>query len=113
VRAFQAAHPPLAVDGSAGPQTKAALQAALSHGTTTAGAELGGWRVATNADVVRDGVGARFAEMLAQPVGTRSESELHNGRIWCFQVVSHLTHPHLTTHSKDVVAYLAPPSLAA
>jgi hypothetical protein len=112
VRAFQAQHPALVVDGAAGPQTKAALAAALAHRTTTAGAELD-WRLATNADVVRDGVGPRFAEMLAHPVGARSESEIHNGRLWCFQVVSHLTHPHLTTHTKDVVAYLAPPSLGA
>jgi hypothetical protein len=78
-----------------------------------AGAEPSDWRLATNADVLRDGVGARFAEMLSHPVGSRTEAEIHNGRTWRFEVVSHRTHPHLTTHAKDVVAYLAPPNIAA
>jgi hypothetical protein len=113
VKAFQASHPPLTVDGVAGPQTKAALQSALSSAAYAAAGEAPSWRFATNADVIRDGVAARFAELLSQPVGSRSESEVHNGRTWCFEVISHRTHPHLTTHAKDVVAYLAPPRLAA
>jgi peptidoglycan hydrolase-like protein with peptidoglycan-binding domain len=113
VRAFQAAHPPLAVDGAAGPQTKAALQNAVSTATYAAAGAAASWRLATNADVIRDGVAARFAELLSHPVGSRTENEVHNGRTWCFEVISHRTHPHLTTHAKDVVAYLAPPRLAA
>jgi peptidoglycan hydrolase-like protein with peptidoglycan-binding domain len=113
VKAFQAAHPPLTVDGAAGPQTKGALQSALSATTYASAGAAPAWRLATNADVLRDGVAARFAEVLAHPVGSRTESEVHNGRIWCFEVISHRTHPNLTPHAKDVVAYLAPPQLAA
>jgi peptidoglycan hydrolase-like protein with peptidoglycan-binding domain len=113
VKAFQAAHPPLAVDGAAGPQTKAALQSAVASATFAAAGGASSWRIATNADVIRDGVAGRFAELLSQPVGSRTDSETHNGRTWCFEVISHRTHPHLTTHAKDVVAYLGPPRLAA
>jgi hypothetical protein len=113
IRAFQAAHG-LTVDGVAGPITKAALQDALAQvGTYAAAGEFSHWRLATNADVLRDGTGFRFSELLAHPAGTRSECEVHNGRRWCFQVISHRTHPHITTHAKDVIAYLVEPRVAA
>jgi peptidoglycan hydrolase-like protein with peptidoglycan-binding domain len=113
VKAFQAAHPPLTVDGAAGPETRAALQSAVLTATYASAGVAPSWRLATNADVIRDGVAARFAELLSQPVGSRTDGEVHNGRTWCFAVISHRTHPHLTTHAKDVVAYLAPARLAA
>ena len=81
--------------------------AAATTTTTT-----GTWKLATNADVTRDGVANRFAALLAQPVGTETLPEVHNSRTWKFRVISKQTDPALTSFTKDVKGYVLQPLAA-
>jgi peptidoglycan hydrolase-like protein with peptidoglycan-binding domain len=83
----------------------AAPAAAVSFGA-------GSWTPATDADVARDGTAARFATLLAQPVGT-TVNENYGGRHWQFRVVSSQTDPGLTTFAKDVKAWVWTPAATA
>jgi hypothetical protein len=64
------------------------------------------WKLATDADVARDGVQSRYAALLSSPVGTEVQ-EMHNGRLWKFRVISNKTDPSLTTFAKDVKGWIA------
>jgi peptidoglycan hydrolase-like protein with peptidoglycan-binding domain len=120
VKAFQAAHG-LTVDGVAGPMTKGALQTATAGVPSVVVSGLapkpqvsitGTWKLATNADVTKDGVANRYQQLLAQPVGTETPPEMHNGRCWKFRVISNRTDPALTPHPKDVNGYVLQPLAA-
>lgn len=65
----------------------------------------GSWVLATDADVQKDGVAARYAAMLQQPVGTVA-TESHNGRTWQLKTISKTTDPSLTTYAKDVKGWI-------
>jgi hypothetical protein len=65
------------------------------------------WKLATDADIARDGLQPRFQDLLASsPVGTEVQ-EMHNGRLWKLRVVSNTTDPGLTTYSKEVKGWIA------
>jgi peptidoglycan hydrolase-like protein with peptidoglycan-binding domain len=64
------------------------------------------WKLATDADVARDGTQARYQSLLSSPVGTEVQ-EMHNGRLWKFRVISSTTDPNLTTFAKDVKGWIA------
>jgi hypothetical protein len=67
------------------------------------------WVLATNSDVARDGVAARYQAILSsQPVGFESH-ETFNGNLWKFRVISSATDPGLTTYAKDVKGWVAQP----
>jgi peptidoglycan hydrolase-like protein with peptidoglycan-binding domain len=64
------------------------------------------WRLATDADVARDGVASRIMALLPMPVGTEVQ-EQHNGRTWKIRVISSATDPSLTKYAKDVKGWIA------
>jgi peptidoglycan hydrolase-like protein with peptidoglycan-binding domain len=64
------------------------------------------WKLATDADVARDGTQPRYQALLASLVGTEVQ-EMHNGRLWKFRVISNATDPNLTTFAKDVKGWIA------
>ena len=64
------------------------------------------WKLATDADVARDGTQPRYQALLSSPVGTEVQ-EMHNGRLWKFRVISNTTDPTLTTFAKDVKGWIA------
>jgi peptidoglycan hydrolase-like protein with peptidoglycan-binding domain len=69
----------------------------------------GAWVPATDADVARDAVAARYAVLLPQAVGT-TVTEVHNGRTWQLRVVSKTTDPNLTMYAKDVKGWIWQPA---
>ena len=65
----------------------------------------GTWVSATDLDVRRDGVATRYAELLAQAVGS-TVTETHNGHVWQLRVISHASDPTLTPYAKDVHGWI-------
>ena len=66
------------------------------------------WRMASNADVARDGAQSVYQRLLSQPVGTQIQQML-NGRPWQFRVISKLTDPGLTKYDRDVKGWIGSP----
>jgi murein L,D-transpeptidase YcbB/YkuD len=66
------------------------------------------WRLASNADVARDGVQSRYQSLMSSPIGTQIQ-EMHNGRAWQFRVISKTTDPGLTTYARDVKGWIGTP----
>jgi hypothetical protein len=66
------------------------------------------WRLATDADVTRDGAVGAYQSLLSSPIGTQIQRVL-NGRAWQFRVISKATDPGLTTYARDVKGWVGTP----
>jgi len=88
VKAFQQTAG-LTADGKAGTQTAQAIMQAMAtaSGSAVSGAVDMGWVAATSQDVARDGTTRRYVDLVRQPVGYAVQ-EMHNGRLWKFNVVN-------------------------